>query len=170
MEGPDPARVFIEAVLETLRYQRRLVEGAVGQLSDAQIRQAIAPGTNTIAVVLKHLAGNLRSRWTDFLTTDGEKPDRERESEFSDDGLSRDAAMARWAAAWEIMFRQVDALSAADLGKTVFIRGQAHTVPRAICRALDHKLNSRLPPGGTVRCFHAGPDRALAISTICPTW
>lgn len=138
MECQAPARVFIDAVLETLRYQRRLVEGAVGQLSDEQIHASIAPGTNSIAVILKHLAGNLRSRWTDFLTSDGEKPDRDRETEFADDGRSREEALDRFVAACEIMFRQVDALAAEDLARTVAIRGQAHTVPRAICRALDH--------------------------------
>lgn len=158
MEGSPSARVFVDAVLETLQYQRRLVEGAVGQLGDEQIHTSIAPGTNPIAVILKHLAGNLRSRWTDFLTADGEKPDRDRESEFSDDGLARDEALARWAGAWEIMVRQVGALTAPDLARTVTIRGQAHTVARAICRALDHNA------------YHVGQIVLIAKILAGPTW
>lgn len=151
-------KVFIDAVLETLQYQQRLVEGAVQQLNDQQMHQAIAPGTNSIAVILKHLAGNLRSRWTDFLTSDGEKSSRDRETEFVDDGLTRDEALDRWRSALAIMRSQIQSLSEQDLGKTVTIRGQPHSVPRAICRALDHNA------------YHTGQIVLIAKALVGPAW
>lgn len=152
------ACIFMEAVLDTLRYQSRLVEGAVGQLSDAQVHQSIAPSVNSIAVILKHLSGNLRSRWTDFLTTDGEKPTRDRESEFVDDGLTRDAALARWRQSLDIMRQQVESLTSEDMLRSVNIRGQPHTVPRAICRALDHNA------------YHVGQIVLIAKMLVGDRW
>jgi len=134
----NQARALIDAALDTLNYQNRLITGAIDQLNDAQLHQPIAPGTNNIAVIVRHLRGNIRSRWTDFLTTDGEKASRDRETEFSDDGATKPEVLARWNEAYTLMSRTIGALTAEDLARTVTIRGQPHTVPRAICRALDH--------------------------------
>lgn len=134
----DDSRVFVDAALETLKYQNRMLVGAIEQLDDGQLHQPLAPGTNCVAVIVRHLWGNIRSRWTDFLTTDGEKSTRDRESEFVDDGASKAQVLARWGEAYKLMSSQIAALSAEDLRRTVKIRGQAHSVPRAVCRALDH--------------------------------
>ena len=95
------------------------------------------PEANSIAVLMKHIAGNMRSRWTDFLTTDGEKPDRDRDREFEAEE-TRAATLARWNDGWDCTFRGLSALSPADLDRTVSIRGEAHSVVQAINRQLTH--------------------------------
>jgi hypothetical protein len=97
------------------------------------------PGTNPIAIIVKHMAGNLRSRWTDFLTTDGEKPDRNRDSEFvREPGDDRAALLRRWEAGWGVLFATLEGLRDEDLGKTVTIRGEPHKVMQAVNRQLTH--------------------------------
>jgi hypothetical protein len=94
--------------------------------------------SNSVAVIFKHVAGNLRSRWTDFLTTDGEKPDREREREFDASGEDRAAVLARWEQGWSVLFETLDGLEPADLLRTVTIRREPHTVIEAVSRQLSH--------------------------------
>src|SRR5262249_2611624 len=93
---------------------------------------------NSIAIVVKHMVGNMRSRWTDFLTTDGEKPDRNRDNEFVDPPATREALMQSWEDGWKIVFAAIEPLTDADLGKTVNIRGEAHSVMQAVNRQLAH--------------------------------
>src|SRR4029078_12245523 len=93
---------------------------------------------NAIAIIVKHMAGNMRSRWTDFLTSDGEKPDRNRESEFEDAPATREALMQLWDQGWALVFGALEPLSDADLGRTVTIRGEAHSVMQAINRQVAH--------------------------------
>ena len=93
---------------------------------------------NSIAIIVKHMAGNMRSRWTNFLTTDGEKPDRNRDSEFTDAPASREALMKIWEDGWAIVFGALEPLSDADLGRTITIRGEAHSVMQAINRQIAH--------------------------------
>lgn len=129
---------FLSATVETFRSQKTLAERAVAQLADAQLRTALSPETNSVAVIMKHVAGNLRSRWTDFLTSDGEKPWRQRDAEFEDQFADRAELMAWWEAGWQVLFDALAALRPADLGRTITIRGQEHSVPLAIQRALAH--------------------------------
>ncbi|HVP19895.1 MAG TPA: DUF1572 family protein, partial [Spirochaetia bacterium] len=127
----------LETELKEFRSYKALVEKALAQVSDKDFFRHIDPESNSIAVIVKHLAGNMRSRWTDFLTTDGEKPDRDRDGEFvidSDD--TRASLEARWQAGLNLAFGALEALSDADLGREVLIRGEPHTVLRAICRNL----------------------------------
>lgn len=131
-------RVVIEAFEQTFGGQKSLAERALSQLGDEQLHAAAAPGMNSIAVIMRHLSGNMASRWTDFLASDGEKPWRERDREFVDDQLDRAALMRRWEDGWRCVFDALSALSDADLGRTVMIRGQAHSVARAIARQIDH--------------------------------
>jgi hypothetical protein len=129
---------FLDAALDTFRKQKDMAERAMVQLPDEKLRVALHPETNSIAVIVKHIAGNMRSRWTDFLTSDGEKPWRERDDEFVDTFASRGQMMETWEAGWKCLFAALDSLTDADLGKSVTIRGESLPVPLAILRQLDH--------------------------------
>ena len=130
--------LWIKASLETIDNHRRLVDGAVQQLSDEEFFQRPAEGVNSVALILRHLSGNLLSRWTDFLTTDGEKPTRNRESEFDDWSGDRASLMEFFDRGWQCCRASIGSLSAEDLTKTVLIRGEPHSVPLAIERSLTH--------------------------------
>jgi hypothetical protein len=126
----DAGRVF--------RQYKKLGEGAMQQVSDEQLFQPLDGESNSIAITAKHMAGNMRSRWTDFLTTDGEKPDRNRDSEFEDPPATRAALMEMWERGWGYVFGALAQLSDADVGRTVLIRGEKHSVMQAINRQLTH--------------------------------
>ena len=128
----------VEDSLSLFRYYQKLAEGAMAQVSDAQLFTTLDPEMNSVALIVKHLAGNMRSRWTDFLTSDGEKPDRNRDSEFVEPPKTRAALMEMWEAGWECLFSALGSLSEADIGRTVKIRGEAHSVLQAINRQLAH--------------------------------
>jgi hypothetical protein len=110
----------------------------VGQLSDDKLHIALDANTNCIAVIMKHVAGNLLSRWTDFLATDGEKGWRNRDDEFVDTFTEREEPLAYWESGWRRLFDALTNLTPVDLGKSVTIRGEPHTVPLAIQRSLAH--------------------------------
>jgi hypothetical protein len=120
------------------RQYKKMGEAAMAQVSDEQLFAPLDSESNSIAVIVKHMAGNMRSRWTDFLTTDGEKPDRNRESEFADPPATREALIQVWEQGWACVFAAIEPLTDADLGRTVYIRGGAHSVMQAISRALTH--------------------------------
>jgi len=134
----DLATALIGGTLATFRSDKAKADKAVAQLADDKLRMALDPNTNSIAVIMKHVAGNLRSRWTDFLTTDGEKPERDRDDEFVDTFASRDELLADWESGWQCLFAALAGLSPEDLLRTVTIRGVPHTVPDAIQRSLAH--------------------------------
>src|SRR3954462_13576929 len=119
---------YIEDSLSLFRYYKKLSEGAMQQLSDQQLFTALDDEMNSIAVIVKHMAGNMRSRWTDFLTSDGEKPDRNRDTEFIEPPSSREALLALWNESWDLLFRALEPLTDEDLQRTVKIRGEAHSV------------------------------------------
>jgi uncharacterized damage-inducible protein DinB len=132
-------------VLEEARQRfanlRQTAEGALAQISDEEFFALPEPSgeTNSIALVVKHIAGNARSRWTDFLTSDGEKPDRDRDTEFERfDSDSRAALMAAWARGWDLVDQALAPLSDDDLERTITIRGEPHTVSQAILRQIAH--------------------------------
>ncbi len=129
---------YIEDSLALFRQYKRLAEYAMEQVTDEQLQAALDPETNSIAKIVKHLSGNMRSRWTDFLTTDGEKPDRDRDREFIDPPASRKALMDAWGEGWARLFAALESLSGADLVRTVTIRGEAHSVMQAINRQVAH--------------------------------
>lgn len=108
------------------------------QVSDEQLLATLDPESNSIAMIVKHLSGNMRSRWTDFLTTDGEKPSRDRDREFVDPPATRKAIMDAWGEGWTRLFDALQALSEADLIRTVMIRGEAHSVMQAVNRQVAH--------------------------------
>jgi len=129
---------YIEDSLSLFRYYKRLAERAMDQLTEQQLLAALDQESNSIGTIVKHMAGNMRSRWTDFLTSDGEKPDRERDSEFVDPPATREALLAMWETGWGCLFEALEALSDADLARTVTIRGEAHSVMQAINRQVAH--------------------------------
>jgi hypothetical protein len=124
--------------LSLFRYYQNLSERAMAQATDEQLLLQLDPEANSIALIVKHLAGNLRSRWTDFLTTDGEKPDRDRDAEFLAAPATREALMKMWNQGWDCLYLALGQLTDADLSRTVFIRGEAHSVTQAIHRAMGH--------------------------------
>ena len=129
---------FLESIRgEFVRY-KALAEGAIRQVPDAQLAEVPGGGGNSIAVICWHVSGNLRSRFTDFLTSDGEKPWRGREEEFAPRAVPRDELLAKWNQGWDVLFTALDGLSDAQLTETVTIRGQAFLVHEALHRALAH--------------------------------
>lgn len=129
---------YIEDSLTLLRYYKTLAERAMEQVTDEQLFAMLDEESNSIGIVVKHMAGNMRSRWTDFLTTDGEKPDRDRDTEFVDPPATRKALLDVWEDGWTRVFRALEPLSDADLGRVVTIRGEAHSVMQAVNRQVAH--------------------------------
>jgi uncharacterized damage-inducible protein DinB len=129
---------YIEDFLSLFRYYKKLAEGAMEQVSDEQLFTALDEEMNSIAIIVKHMAGNMRSRWTDFLTSDGEKPDRNRDTEFVAPPSTRKDLMQVWNDGWERIFQALEPLSNKDLEREVFIRGEAHSVMQAINRQIAH--------------------------------
>jgi hypothetical protein len=117
---------------------KNLADRAMAQVPDQALTIALDAESNSIALIVKHMAGNMRSRWTDFLTTDGEKPDRHRDTEFESPATTRAELSAQWEAGWKCMFDALAALSEDDLERTVEIRKQPHSVMQAINRQLTH--------------------------------
>ena len=139
MDGERLARKFLDDVLLNLRKSKRLADDALAQVDDERFFAAPDPESNSLALIVKHVAGNQRSRWTDFLNSDGEKADRNRDGEFElEGGDSRVALMARWEAGWALLFETIEGLGPDDLARTVTVRGEAHTVLQAIGRQLVH--------------------------------
>jgi hypothetical protein len=129
---------YVEDALAIFRQYKLLGERAMQQVSDQQLFDLLDGESNSIAIIVKHMTGNMRSRWTDFLTTDGEKPSRNRDSEFVDPPATREALMREWEDGWTCVFGAIEPLTDADLGRTVTIRGEAHSVMQAINRQLAH--------------------------------
>ncbi len=129
---------YIEDSLAVFRQYKALAEKAMAQVTDEQLLKVLDGEMNSIAIIVKHMAGNMRSRWTDFLTTDGEKPNRNRDSEFVDPAPTRDALLAAWGDAWDRAFIALGSLSEEDLPRTITIRGEAHSVMQAINRQIAH--------------------------------
>jgi hypothetical protein len=130
---------YLDEAFRAFRGYRRMAEGAMSQLSDLEFFHLPDPESNSIALIVKHIAGNLRSRWTEFLTSDGEKPDRDRDQEFiltSTD--TREELMRRWEKSWETVFNSIQALKPEDITRTVYIRREPHTVLQATNRSMLH--------------------------------
>lgn len=168
-------RHMVAAIEAEYRRYKSLGEGTMSQLGDEQLLARPTPESLSIAMIVWHVSGNLESRFTDFLTTDGEKPWRNRESEFEERRVSRAEALAKWERGWKALFGALDALTDADLVRTVEIRGVPATVGEALARSLAHtsyhagqmtylgKMLQRdqwkylsIPPGGTT-AYNANP-------------
>lgn len=140
----DITAEFLSTIVNTFEANKRLADRAVEQVPDEKLHLALDANTNSIAVIMKHVAGNLLSRWTDFLTSDGEKPWRNRDGEFVDAFAHRAELVEFWERGWTCLFAAIKGLKPEDLQKTVTIRGEPHSVPLALARSLGHT------------CYHIG--------------
>lgn len=129
---------YLRDSIGVFRYYKTLAERAMAQVSDQQLFTVLDEESNSIAIVVKHMAGNMRSRWTDFLSSDGEKPDRNRDAEFTDPPATRGAVLAMWDEGWQCLFQALAALTDDDLARTVTIRGERHSAMQATNRQLAH--------------------------------
>lgn len=133
------AKAYLDEAFRTFRGYKRMADGALAQISDEEFFRLIDPESNNLALLVKHMAGNLRSRWTDFLTTDGEKPDRHRDQEFeSAKGDTRQELMQRWEHGWTTTLNTIQSLKPEEVMRTVTIRDEPHTVLQAISRSVAH--------------------------------
>lgn len=131
--------LYIDEAFRSLRGHKRLADEAIAQLSDEQFFAIPDAESNSVATMVKHMAGNMRSRFTDFLTTDGEKSDRNRDQEFiTHAGAKREEVLRRWEQYWQLVFETLNSLHPEDLVRTVTIRGESHTVLQAINRQVAH--------------------------------
>lgn len=139
MSDQQVAQHYLADALQTFRDYKKLAERAFAQIGDEDFFRTLDKESNSIAVNIKHMAGNMTSRWTDFLTTDGEKPERDRDMEFEMlPGTTKDDLLAYWEKGWKCVFDAVEPLQPEDLMRTVRIRSQDHTVIQAINRQLAH--------------------------------
>ena len=129
---------YIKDSTELFRYYKKLVERALAQCPEEGLFAALDEESNSIAIIVKHMAGNMRSRWRDFLTTDGEKPDRNRDTEFEEPPKTRAELLELWESGWKVLFDALEPLSEADVTRTVTIRTEAHSVMQAINRQIAH--------------------------------
>ncbi len=129
---------FLAVVLDEFRKYKQMAEKVFDQLEDRDFYYTPGEESNSIAVIIKHMAGNMRSRWTDFLTTDGEKPDRHRDAEFVEQDMTRQQLIEVWNAGWQRVFDAIEPLDETELLQTVYIRKEPHTVVKAVLRQLGH--------------------------------
>ena len=129
---------YIEDSISLFRFCKKQGEGAIEQVSDEQLFSVLDPEMNSIAIIVKHMTGNMRSRWTEFLTSDGEKPDRNRDTEFEQPPSTRAELLKVWNDGWDRVFSALQPLSDSDLERTVAIRGEPHSVMQAINRQIAH--------------------------------
>ncbi|WP_114166763.1 DUF1572 family protein [Exiguobacterium sp. TNDT2] len=129
---------YVTEVRHIFQEQKQLAEDALHQVSDDDLHRVLAKDTLSLAVIVQHISNNMLSRWTDFLTTDGEKPDRNRDAEFEDQQFSRAELMATWDERWQLLDDVLASLTPEDIGKTVFIRGEEKSVIWAIEKQVSH--------------------------------
>jgi hypothetical protein len=149
---------YLKDSISLFRYYKKLGDGAHQQTPDDALLIALDAESNSIATIVKHMTGNMRSRWTDFLTTDGEKPDRHRDTEFETPPKTRAELMTLWEANWKLVFAALEPLTEADLARAVPIRGEAHSVMQAINRQIGHYA------------YHVGQIVFLAKHFAGPNW
>jgi len=129
---------YLDNIRKLFRYYKSLGDQSLARLDDSNIHDSLGEGSNNAAIIAKHIAGNMLSRWTDFLDSDGEKEWRNRETEFADDFPSKAALMDYWEKAWKCLFKAIDPLEAADMNKIAYIRNEGHSIVEAINRQLAH--------------------------------
>jgi Protein of unknown function (DUF1572) len=129
---------YLKDSISLFHYYKKLAERAMEQVTEQQLFQVLDEEMNSMAIIAKHMAGNMRSRWTDFLTSDGEKPARNRDSEFVDPPRPRAALMEMWDEGWRCLFSALQPLSEADMDRKVTIRGEDHSVMQAVNRQMAH--------------------------------
>lgn len=131
---------YVKDSLAIFRQYKRFADRAIEQINDEQLYATLDPESNSIAIIMKHVAGNMRSRWTDFLTSDGEKPTRNRDGEFDAPPQTRAEVVGLWESGWKCAFDALAALTDENLAQTVYIRTEPHSVLQAIHRNLAHSV------------------------------
>jgi hypothetical protein len=154
----DVPAIYLRDIIDTFRRYQRLGAAALEQVSDADLLVQIDDEANSLAMIVHHIAGNLRSRFTDFLTSDGEKPDRDRDREFDTVRPTRGEVLAQWETGWSILTAALEALTPADMTRTVHIRGEAFAVVEALNRSAAHIA------------YHVGQMVLLAKHFAGPRW
>ncbi|MGZ3865595.1 MAG: DUF1572 family protein [Bacteroidia bacterium] len=129
---------YLQSVTKIFKQYKTIAEKSIAQIDDAYLFVVPNENSNSVAVVVKHMAGNMISRWTDFFTTDGEKPNRNRDGEFENDVLNKQVLMQRWEEGWKVFMDTLESIKPEDLTRTVYIRGEAHSAMEAINRQLAH--------------------------------
>ena len=129
---------YLSSVIKQFEYYKLLGDKTIGQLTLEELKHEFVEGSNSVAIIVKHIVGNMLSRWTNFLTEDGEKEWRHRDSEFEDTFQSKEELLAYWNNGWECLFEAINPLSSSDLNRIIYIRNQGHTVTEAINRQLAH--------------------------------
>lgn len=181
MKTQSTMESYVQLVIREFKRMQSLADRAMAQLSDEHFFAVPSPGDNSVAVIVKHVGGNLISRWTDFLTSDGEKPGRDRDVEFRiEPGDTRERLLQQWTRGWATLFDALEPLGDADMTRTVTIRGEPLTVLQAVNRQLTHYAyhvgqivyvakhhcgaawNSlSIPPGQSV-AFNRNPERYVS--------
>jgi uncharacterized damage-inducible protein DinB len=155
---------WLDAMRETVKSYRRMIDATIAQLTDAELHSRPTEDFNSVAIILRHLGGNLQSRWTDFLTTDGEKPDRNRDAEFLDWDGDRQSLMEYFERGWSALVNAIESIDAENVGQTILIRGEPHTIAQALTRSVTHLTYH----GGQIvmiaRMVHDGEWRWLTIA------
>jgi hypothetical protein len=134
----DINQIYLDNIKKQFLYYKTLGEKAMDQIEAEQLFVRVTDDSNSIATIVKHIWGNMLSRWTDFLTTDGEKPARDRDAEFENDITTKDELLLRWHAAWSCLFNALDSIEPDQLSQIIYIRNEGHTVIEAINRQLAH--------------------------------
>jgi hypothetical protein len=160
MTTPDAAAAYVADIARTFKSYKALGEAALAQVpTEADLHRQLDPDSNSVAVIVKHVSGNLRSRFSDFLTTDGEKPDRDRDGEFEmPQQASREEVMRWWESGWSAVLGAVESLAPEDLMRTIYIRGEAFLVVEALNRSVTHTA------------YHVGEIVYLARHLASPNW
>ena len=154
---------YVEDSIALFRFYKKMAEGAMEQVTDEQLFATLDEEMNSIAIIVKHMTGNMRSRWTDFLTSDGEKPDRNRDTEFVEPPATREELLKRWNDGWNRVFDALDPLTDSDLERKVEIRGEPHSVMQAINRQIAHYAYHCGQIVFLAKHFKAGEWKSLSV-------
>ena len=160
----EDIQFWLTALRETVTSYRRMIDGTVAQLTDAEIARRPTDDVNSVAVILRHLGGNLLSRWTDFLASDGEKPDRNRDMEFSDWEGDRDSLIEYFDRGWTALLAAIDSIDSTNIHQLIYIRGEPHTLTQALLRSLTHMSYHVGQIAMVARLVHTGQWQWLTIA------
>lgn len=163
MESSNPM-TWLDAMRDTVSSYRRMIDATVEQLTDAELFARPAPGINSVAVILRHLGGNLQSRWTDFMTTDGEKPNRDRDTEFLDWDGDRNSLIQHFNSGWGALLNALESIDDQNIDATIHIRGEPHSIPQAVSRSVTHLTYHVGQIAMIARMVHDGDWQWLTIA------
>ena len=155
---------WLIAIRDTIVSYRRMIDATVEQLTDAELFARPAPSINSVGIILRHLGGNLRSRWTEFQTTDGEKSDRDRDTEFLDWQGDRQSLLAHFDRGWMALISALNSIDESNVNQTIFIRGEAHSIPQALARSVTHLTYHVGQIAMVARMVHTGDWHWLTIA------